>query len=328
MSDRFGSEDRQQELDVTAIDLDGVDIDTLRNMILGTPSREGEVGVAEDSAVGDFDGMAFFQSGSAVTVVGGRANVDGISGEVDLTGYQYGSALPDSALYQYPIRERTGGSTTIEEQLEDEDATANGTTNVSGSWWEGWAEDGDGSSDYIAFPAAIGNWIQNADAEWLAFTVDIGAGDINRLMGWDDATQSPSELWLVEDASISGSTTDGMVYRLIDSGDNSIVVETDNAVFDGSKHRFVIQRTGAAASDVEIWRDGSQEDTSIVSSGTTTGSYSGSPDSDGVFFLARSNEGSATDFSESAIDNIIFGERGTTLSSSEISDDYNNQPWS
>jgi len=98
MADQLGSEQKQLEANLALLELDGVDVDVLRNMIVGTPSREGELGVAEDSQTGDFDGMSFTSNGTEIAVAGGKADVSGISGEISLQGYQYGSAIPDSGL--------------------------------------------------------------------------------------------------------------------------------------------------------------------------------------------------------------------------------------
>jgi len=96
MPDKLGSEQKQLEANLALLQLDGVDVDVLRNMIVGTPSREGELGVAEDSQTGDFNGMSFISNGTEIAVTGGKADVSGISGEISLQGYQYGRAIPDS----------------------------------------------------------------------------------------------------------------------------------------------------------------------------------------------------------------------------------------
>jgi len=96
MADQLGSDQKQLEANLALLQLDGVDVDVLRNMIVGTPSREGELGVAEDSQTGDFSGMSFISNGNEVSVTGGKADVSGISGEISLQGYQYGRAVPDS----------------------------------------------------------------------------------------------------------------------------------------------------------------------------------------------------------------------------------------
>jgi hypothetical protein len=231
-----------------------------------------------------------------------------------------GTDIPDSALYHYPILERS--TNTIAEQLANEDATANGVTNTSGTWSEGYAEDADGTDDYISGPSAWTNWVENSDAGWIAFTLDADSGAISgsSVFAWADSGQSPSELWGISEAP---NTTDGLVYDVQASDGNRVRVETSNAVFDGSKHRFVIQRSGASSSDVEFWRDASQQTTNIVESNTCNFSFNGTPT---PYFVAQNNNG-ADSYLNTNIDNIIFGERGTTLSSTEIQDDYDNQPW-
>jgi len=101
MADQLGSDQKQLEANLALLELDGVDVDVLRNMIVGTPSREGELGVAEDSQTGDFEGMSFISSGNEIAVTGGKADVSGISGEISLQGYQYGHAIPDTLIDNY-----------------------------------------------------------------------------------------------------------------------------------------------------------------------------------------------------------------------------------
>ncbi len=101
MADQLGSDQKQLEANLALLQLDGVDVDVVRNMIVGTPSREGELGVAEDSQTGDFSGMSFISNGTEIAVTGGKADVSGISGEISLQGYQYGAAIPDTNLDQF-----------------------------------------------------------------------------------------------------------------------------------------------------------------------------------------------------------------------------------
>jgi len=101
MADQLGSDQKQLEANLALLELDGVDVDVLRNMIVGTPSREGELGVEDGSQTGDFSGMSFVSNGSEVPVAGGKADVSGISGEISLQGYQYGSAIPDGEGFEH-----------------------------------------------------------------------------------------------------------------------------------------------------------------------------------------------------------------------------------
>lgn len=236
------------------------------------------------------------------------------------------SDIPDSALYHYPILERS--DSTIVEELSNKDATANGVTNSSGTWYEGYAEDGDGTDDYIAFPTAISDWIETAQNQWVAFTVNVdpsnlGTGD-NPILGANDTAESPSELWIIGDFDGDGV----LKWDYSGSDGDRQLVETGSAVLDGSKHRIVCQRTGVTASDMEIWVDGSEVSTSIAfeEGDGFNGSFSSTRMD--PYAIARKSDGSASDFVQTAIDNALFGELGTILSASEIQDDYSNQPWS
>jgi len=233
------------------------------------------------------------------------------------------SGIPDSALYRYPIFERS--SSTIEESINNEDATANGTTNVSGNWIEGYAESGDGSSGYIESPAALATWLETTQNQWVAMTInpDPSASVQNdTIFGFADTGVDPTEEWNITD--IDG---DGRLRWRIAGSDGSIAdIQTDNVVIDGNPHRLLVQRSGPSASDMEISVDGGEVDTSVLSSGTFNGAYDSTNSL--PYWLASHLNGSPGRHLQSIIDNLIFGQLGTTLSASQIQDDYDAQPWS
>jgi len=139
MPDKLGSEQKQLEANLALLQLDGVDVDVLRNMIVGTPSREGELGVEDGSQTGDFSGMSFISNGNEISVAGGKADVSGISGEISLDGYQYGAAIPDNELFEHnDLTGNYGGDT--------------GAFDIqTGTVYEGdYALSGDGGGSYAA----------------------------------------------------------------------------------------------------------------------------------------------------------------------------------
>ncbi|MFW5950076.1 MAG: hypothetical protein ACOCR6_01845 [archaeon] len=97
MADQFGSEEEQLEAIIETLELDGVTIDELRNILRAdSPSRAGEL-IVGDSSPGDWSGMEARLNGSDLDIAGGRANTPS-TGEVTLSGYQFGSAIPDSVV--------------------------------------------------------------------------------------------------------------------------------------------------------------------------------------------------------------------------------------
>ena len=234
-----------------------------------------------------------------------------------------GDAIPDSALYHYPFLERS--NSTVVEELENEDATAQGTTNVSNNWWEGFAEDGDGT-DYIEFPQAISDWVapNNGQSRWLAFTLEGQPSANDNIFSVQDTSPSPSENWRVRD---SGSGGDLEIFLSDDNGD-SLQVSTNSTVIGATgKHRVVCNLiTLDGTTDVEIWVNGSETTTTVDRDGTFNGSFS-SNRMDPILF-GRTDNGSATPSYDGVVDNVILGQLGTTLSASEIQDDYDVQPWS
>lgn len=233
-------------------------------------------------------------------------------------------AIPDSALYHYPIGSRS--NTTIEDTLQNADATAQGTTNSTGDWKEGYAEVGDGTDDYIEGPQEWHDWCDTNQNRWLTFTVDLPAGS-QYIFGLFNQT-SPSNYWIISDANSIGSVSASngeLLWRGQGDDGSAAEIVTDSAVLDGTKHRILWQRTGPSVSDIEIWVDGSEVPVTVTGSGTYNGQLAGTliP-----YFLGLNNDGSPSSYSQGGIDNIIFGEFDQTLTASEIESDYNNQPWS
>jgi hypothetical protein len=233
-----------------------------------------------------------------------------------------GPVIPDSALYHYPILERS--NSTIVEELANEDATANGVTNTQGNWLEGYAEVGDGVDDYISFPSAVFDWLNQTNSIWLAITVDANPSDTNYTSNdviFGVANTSVNDFWQIRDDAGGG----GLEWLLNGGDDLQIGVRTDNSILDGNKHRLVFQLTDSTtANGLEIWVDGNEAPTTaFIDESYNAGLTAMTP-----FGLARELDGSPDSHLPSSCDNWIFGQTGTTLTAQEIQNDYDAQPWS
>jgi len=226
------------------LQLDGVDVDVLRNMIVGTPSREGELGVAEDSQTGDFNGMSFVSNGNEIAVAGGKADVSGISGEISLQGYQYGSAIPDSVVHQFVAE---NFSSPWPDEAGSGDMTVNGLTASTFSNGED-SVAGDGSSDHGL--ASGPNSLPENEAFGVAFTIEgTDKTDLTEFWGVNDGG---NRFTLFQDDA-SGSL--GQPVLSLNDGSDGLKIEAKVDILDGDVHLVVINKAGDSAADVDFYID-------------------------------------------------------------------------
>jgi hypothetical protein len=230
------------------------------------------------------------------------------------------NAIPDSALLHYPMLSR--GGNTIDEQLENADGTANGTTNVQnqGKWWEDYAESGDGTDDYIATTDWSGVSFDSKSDWYIAFTIQgSGWSSGDTYLGQSDLATNG----LLIQTGSSGTT--GNVYvRVQDGGNNTLAAYTDETVDDGNPHRIIVDKTADDAGDIQIYIDDSAATMNTgANQAFSTSNWSFQY---AVYFLAENNQGADETNIDAIIDNVIVGEG--SLTSQERTDDYNRQPWS
>lgn len=226
-----------------------------------------------------------------------------------------GTSIPDSAIYHYPFAERT--DTTLVENIQNADGTANGISNVSGDWVDGYAESGDGVDDHGLLPVnQFGSEMGGPHS--ILFSFD--STDDGRLMG-GRLIDGGMTLYVVIGDYTGETGVIGWQYRDdTDSGRPDIY--TDARFDDGNKHRVALVQRGTDESTMEIWVDGVEEPTTVRGTGSVTSV------TDFTYSLSThgwNNEGSISDNIEAAIDNPIFCQ--TDLSQSEIESDYQSQPW-
>ena len=250
---------------------------------------------------------------------------------VDFTGGTWRSlidgsevgAIPDSAIYHLPILERSGD--TIVEELQDEDAAAVGTTNVSNDWWEGYAEEGGGSDDYIEWTTLpdLAELRQNGDFSIL-FTVD-DLTDRGSIFGTRNSTNE-NNLIITNDDSHFSSDPDVLNLTLRGESERSVTVSGSTDITDGGRYRCVVTCTGM--DDPDGWQffvNGSEESMTVEDG---SGEGDSVPDTldDEVTILAENSGGSIERFVSGIVDNIIITD--DIMDSTTVEDDYNSQPWS
>ena len=227
---------------------------------------------------------------------------------------------PDSAVLHYPMLNRSGS--TIEEQIEGSDGTAVGTTTVSNNYYEGYAEDGDGTDDYIELTdwseIDWGSMIMN---DWsIGLTVEGTDNDVI-LTGCRTSGAWQNRFGMgFHDATSDGVAT--MYHRDRGGNDNGQRLEGDTAINDGNKHRILWGGSGNSASDKRIYVDGSDE-TNIV---TDDGDHSLTTNHSENWLTHASNDrGDLPHYpADAVLDNLIVYDAPP---SEVVQDDYDLQPW-
>lgn len=241
------------------------------------------------------------------------------SGGVQAGGLRYVSeiaAIPDSAIHQWTLEEDTDP---FVDSIGSADGTNNGTTQVSGDYVGGAARAGDGTSQWIRL-TPLSTWgSEMANDFAIAFTIETtttgfgsiftGRNSAGNTLGWvrfgDSANSAAGELYIL----------------LRDEDSNDLQVVSDNAYNDGSKYRVVLNKT--SGSNIDIYVNGSQEPaTTITDQGF---SNPADFDIDAALFARHSGGGSTSQHLDGTLDNVILANDSWTAT--EISDDYQNQPW-
>jgi hypothetical protein len=229
-----------------------------------------------------------------------------------------GSAIPDSALLRFPFGQRS--DSTLEETIANADGTANGLTNVSGDWIDGYAESGDGTDDY----GDLGDWSgvnfgQRLVSDWgLILSIKTTASSGNPLGLF---TTDTWEFRFTYEAATN------LALRISDKGRNGFIqdIELSTSVNDGNKYRIAVGGDGVAASDKVAFVNG----TDATSVAQDEGDHDPNNDlnfSRPIYSHAINNGGSVDRNIDCVIDDII--PLGSKPTASVAQDDYDRQPWS
>lgn len=236
--------------------------------------------------------------------------------------------IPENALLHYPFRERTGGDTTLIEELAGHDGTADGLSNVSGSWWDGFAEDGDGTDDFGDVTA----WDQTGIdfgtrllSDWgLALTISgyTDSGGSACFLGQADVN-TPGFQFHISDENVN-STNGNVELVMVDrTGSSNTQAIEGSSINDGGTYRIMVGGDGPAASDKVVFVN-TTDSSSVVQNGgdQTDASNFTIP----VYTHAR-NRASGSDLHVNCIvDNVIPLDSKPTAQVAQ--DDYDAQPWS
>jgi len=229
------------------------------------------------------------------------------------------ASAPSSAIHRWKLDDVASGTAT--DSIGSADGTVNGVSSVSGDYQGGSAGDGDGVDDYID-TTTLGSFGLNMTSDFaIAFTLD-GFTDTSRSHVAGVVNSTDSTFLLIRLAAVK----DGDIQMIVsDKNGEDIDAATDSGslIDDGGKYRVVINKTGNDGTDIEIWINKTEESSSPV---FTQNNFQNPTDFDGNFALfARNNAGTIEENLDAILDDVII--YNDSLSSSEIQDDYNIQPW-
>jgi len=233
------------------------------------------------------------------------------------------SAIPDSAVIHHPFVERS--TSAIVDEIGNEDGTANGTTNVSGDYDEGYAEDGDGTDDYIELTTLSGvNWMSQIATGPHAISFTVETTDTGAIGAVRDDTDE-RQLGIRTSSYFNAPNGPLNVTYRVAADNERATVHSDTDITDGTRRRVTLNFPNGCGdpSSWEIWFNGSEDGTTVESSGSP------SPSSDfnrEFVYFAYNNLGSISNHLNAVMDSWIWHD--DNLSSQEIQDDYDRQPWS
>jgi hypothetical protein len=237
--------------------------------------------------------------------------------------------LPNSARNRWKIGANTGST------LNDSVGSADGTINDATRSSDANAQSGetlihDGSNDYTGL-TKLGSFGSNLTTDFaIAVTIETtttpsGGAVIAGQSSSDGSGGTGSDATTIRNKVVDDTT---LRFNLTDQDNDEIKVETsslDSTFSDGNKHRYVYNKTSNSASGLVIWQDAVQQSMSTV----TDAAFDNTIDFDlNPVQLCRTqfNGGFVTDYLVATIDDVVIYQ--SSLSSSEIQDDYDIQPWS
>jgi hypothetical protein len=226
-------------------------------------------------------------------------------------------------LLSYPID--AGSGSTIEDVESTNDGAINGPDWVNNTKWTGdYALESSASGDHVATTTWENFGSQVDTAFSIAFTVQTTA--TGYMMGCFDNTNNDPVGFAVR-TGIRQSSGDVNLSLTMDSDGTGGVQEvytSTGLIDDGNPHRVVVQRESDTndASALAIYVDGSNQSLTTNTNGSLVTADFRIP----VYTHARNLEGSVDGELSATLDNIQV--RTDSLTTSEISDDYDNQPWS
>jgi len=250
------------------------------------------------------------------------ATIDGTDvQEITVDGQTVFSAtppIPSSAIHHWKIDE--GSGTTVADSVGSADGTINGATWDTGTYVGGAYLDFDGSNDDVD-TTTLGNFGSNMFSEFavaLTFKTTQNEG-----VFLSAGTQFNSYFAVhIGSANLTGNIDGSIGFFLADDSGNQSRAGTDSTFNDGTNHRVVVQKaSNGNANDFEFFVDTNSESFTVQGNDISSDNFSNLGAN--LKFGDRGDDNSRYD---GLLDDVIITD--SKLSSSEIQDDFDRQPWS
>ena len=225
------------------------------------------------------------------------------------------SDIPDGAIHQWQLSEGSGN--TASDAVGENDGDIQGPDWVSNSWFEGFALDGDGSTDIVQCGVLDGLTESVISGEFaIVFTVQTTQSD-----GYLGGMESGATAATIQIGNEAGSPPSGSLAPWVNDDNGDFLIQYSNTTIDdGDKYRCVCNMHGTDATAWEIWIN-------AVDDGVSTElNQSPSNYSDGTNEFGWFDRGDQSSAVDCILDNMIIFDRH--LTESEIENDYETQPWS
>jgi hypothetical protein len=231
------------------------------------------------------------------------------------------ATVPSSAIHRWKLDDV--GTGTVTDEFNTEDGTVVGASSVSGTWQGGAAADLDGTDDTLDYDNNFNSVGFFPNDEW-AFAFTAQPDSVSGSNGIFYAARHNGTTLLSVDHSNNVNGDVGVFF--VDDNINFGSFETSSAVLSTSApKRVVIQKpAGTDVSKAEVFVNGSSVAITVSNNnlGTSYSSYEKTHYGSAISIL----DGSESNYYNGILDDAIW--YNSTLSSSEITADYNIQPWS
>jgi len=226
------------------------------------------------------------------------------------------TSISPKAVHQWKLDDVNG---TMADSIGNADATNQGLTSVNGNFVGGSAAQGDGSStaEISASDASTINSLRDQPHAW-SFTIETSSSAEEVFIG--ETISAPR--YLVGHTGFDGANADTITILVGDSSSNQHVTTYSTTINDGQKYRVTVNWTGSNGvkdAPADVFINNSPESSSI----TRNQSLSNVTETE-KWYLG--SWGGSNSEMTGILDNVIF--YNDSLTSQEIADDYNLQPWS
>jgi len=239
------------------------------------------------------------------------------------------SFIPDSAVRQWPFRERN--NSIIVENLANDDGTVSGspTNTADSSFYDGYYEATDGTDDAVLLP--VSEWESQIQSEdfGFAFTVRGSSAFLDNggvILG--AAANSFSDNLLIDGGGFSSTTAgNGQPTLLLEGGGNGdSAIELSTAIDDNTIYRLFFIVPSSNPNDWRAWVNGSEDSiATVVNNNTDLSTIDLTSGVSNIALGARNNSGTIEEETVCDLDHPILYDSPST---DDVAQDYDVQPFS